>query len=123
MSPRLTEAAVVLTVRDVVAGAKHYRDVLGFSVAFEYGEPPSYIGVCRDDVTVHLASATITEHAAGHGDLAIFCEGVDAIHAELMARGANVLGSPEDRDYGMRDFSVVDPDGNRLTFGQAIARE
>jgi uncharacterized glyoxalase superfamily protein PhnB len=121
MPPRLTEAAAVLTVSDVVASAKHYRDVLGFSVAFEYGDPLSYVGVCRDDVAIHLASANLTEHAAGNGDLTIFCDGVDAIHAELAARGANVLGPPEDRDYGMRDFSVVDPDGNRLTFGQATA--
>ncbi len=25
-------------------------------------------------------------------------------------------------DYGMRDFDVVDPDGNQLTFGMGIDR-
>jgi uncharacterized glyoxalase superfamily protein PhnB len=42
---------------------------------------------------------------------------VDSLHAELAARGAKVLKPPQDYDYGMRDFDVLDPDGNQLTFG------
>jgi hypothetical protein len=43
--------------------------------------------------------------------------GVDAYYAELRARNLEVrdLG---DRAYGMRDFEVVDPNGNRLAFGE-----
>lgn len=119
--PQLTEAATVLTVSDVSRVAQHYRQALGFSIAFEYGDPPSYAGLCRDDVLVHVASAAITKRAPGSGDIALFVTGVDALHAELVARDANVLMAPEDRDYGMRDFSVLDPDGNRLTFGEATA--
>lgn len=119
--PRFNDASVVLTVSDIARSVYHYRDLLGFSVAFEYGEPVSYAGLCRGNVTIHLAAFGITNHAPGNGDLAVFVEGVDAIHTELVSRGADVLGPPEDRDYGMRDFSVVDPDGNRLTFGEAIA--
>jgi uncharacterized glyoxalase superfamily protein PhnB len=48
---------------------------------------------------------------------------VDGVHAELVAHGANVLQSPQDYDYGMRDFNVVDLDGNQLSFGmQSSAR-
>jgi hypothetical protein len=28
-----------------------------------------------------------------------------------------VIKAPENYAYGMRDFDVVDPDGNQLTFG------
>jgi uncharacterized glyoxalase superfamily protein PhnB len=42
---------------------------------------------------------------------------VDRIYAEVSGRGARLLNQPEDRDYGMRDFDVVDADGNQLTFG------
>ena len=37
--------------------------------------------------------------------------------SELAARGAKVIKPPENYDYGMRDFDVVDLDGNQLTFG------
>jgi hypothetical protein len=39
------------------------------------------------------------------------------VHAELAGRGANVIKPPQNYDYGMRDFDVVDLDGNHLTFG------
>ena len=42
---------------------------------------------------------------------------VDSLHAELTARGAKVVKPPQDYDYGMRDFDVLGPDGNQLTFG------
>jgi hypothetical protein len=29
------------------------------------------------------------------------------------------VGELDDREYGMRDFALVDPDGNRLVFGEA----
>ncbi|OAF02946.1 hypothetical protein AYJ54_25420 [Bradyrhizobium centrolobii] len=42
---------------------------------------------------------------------------VDQLYAELSRRGARLIKQPQDRDYGMRDFDVVDVDGNQLTFG------
>ena len=48
----------------------------------------------------------------------MFVRNVDRLHADLVARGAKLINAPEDRDYGMRDFDVVDLDGNQLTFGK-----
>ena len=42
---------------------------------------------------------------------------VDSVHAELVARGAKVIKPPQNYAYGMRDFDVIDLDGNYLTFG------
>ena len=42
----------------------------------------------------------------------------DALHAELVARGANVQGTPVSRTWGLQGFEVVDLEGNRITFGQ-----
>ena len=42
------------------------------------------------------------------------------LYAELAARGASVIKPPQNYDYGMRDFDVLDLDGNRrLTFGES----
>jgi uncharacterized glyoxalase superfamily protein PhnB len=46
-------------------------------------------------------------------------EDVDALYAELKARGARAPKPPKDYPYGMRDFNVIDPDGNQLTFGMS----
>ena len=44
--------------------------------------------------------------------------GVDALFAELTARGVATASDPADRPYGMRDFELVDPFGNRIAFGE-----
>jgi catechol 2,3-dioxygenase-like lactoylglutathione lyase family enzyme len=104
-------------VRDIAASTAHYRDALGFSVTFEYGQPAFYVCLCRDEVSLHLLADRQTRRLPGNGGLCIFVRDVDAVHAELAARGANVVKPPADYDYGMRDFDVTDLDGNQITFG------
>jgi catechol 2,3-dioxygenase-like lactoylglutathione lyase family enzyme len=115
--PMLAGSATVFVVSDITAGLAYYRDVLGFEVTFEYGEPLSYACLCRDEVALHLLASSSTKRLPGHGAICIFVRDVDQIYAEVSARGARLLNQPEDRDYGMRDFDVVDADGNQLTFG------
>jgi predicted enzyme related to lactoylglutathione lyase len=55
----------------------------------------------------------------GNGGICVFVNDVDGVYAELTARGANVIKPPQNYDYGMRDFDVLDLDGNHLTFGKA----
>ena len=113
-------AAAVMVVTDLAASLAHYRDALGFDVSFEYGEPPFYAGLCRDDVIVHLMHASQTSRMPGQSAIYAFVDEVDALHAQMKANGANVTQEPQDYPYGMRDFMVRDPDGNQLAFGTAI---
>ncbi|WP_342732976.1 VOC family protein [Bradyrhizobium sp. B117] len=113
-------SATVFVVSDIAASLAYYRDVLGFEVTFEYGQPPSYACLCRDEVGLHLLAAAATKRLPGHGGLCVFVRDVDEICAEVSRRGARLLNRPEDRDYGMRDFDVVDADGNQITFGMGV---
>jgi catechol 2,3-dioxygenase-like lactoylglutathione lyase family enzyme len=111
----LVGAATIFTVRDLAVSVAYYRDALGFTVTFQYGEPAFYTCLCRDEVAIHLRAGT--RWTPGNGAIAVFVKDVDALHDEMIARGAKVLKPPQDYDYGMRDFDVADPDGNQLTFG------
>ena len=113
----LCGSAPVLVVQDIGRAVEHYRDVLGFRIEFTYGEPAFYAGVERDNVLIHLQAARETKRLPGHGAINIFVTDVDAIYAELKARGARTLNEPKDYPYGMRDFDVLDLDGNHLSFG------
>ena len=110
-------SATVFVVSDIAASLAYYRDVLGFQVTFQYGQPLSYACLCRDEIAVHLLASSRTKRLPGHGAICVFVRDVDQIYAEVSGRGAKLLNQPEDRDYGMRDFDVVDADGNQLTFG------
>ncbi|MBB4260500.1 MULTISPECIES: VOC family protein [unclassified Bradyrhizobium] len=118
--PMLAGSATVFVVSDIAASLAYYRDVLGFEVTFEYGEPLSYACLCREEVALHLLAAARTKRLPGQGGLCIFVRDVDLLYAELSGRGARPINQPEDRDYGMRDFDIVDADGNQLTFGMGI---
>ncbi|WP_334536107.1 bleomycin resistance protein [Bradyrhizobium sp. AZCC 2230] len=115
--PMMVGSATVFVVFDIEASLAYYRDVLGFQVTFEYGAPLSYACLCRDEVALHLLAAVATKRLPGQGALCIFVRDVDRLYTELSGRGARLVNRPEDRDYGMRDFDVVDADGNQLTFG------
>ena len=54
---------------------------------------------------------------AAHGDTMLFiaCDDVDAVYRELTERGVQTT-EPVDREYGMRQVTLHDPDGYALCF-------
>lgn len=116
-------STTVFTVKDVMASLAYYRDKIGFDVAFEYGTPTFYVGLCSGDVTLHLVSASKAPRPPGHAAVCIFVDDVDGLHADLVKRGAKVLKAPANYDYGLRDFDVADLDGNMLFFGMETPKD
>ena len=110
--------APVFRVRDLDAALDHYVRVLGFSPDFRYG---NYAGLKLGDVLVQLTGGPHTV-TPGQGTAYIYCEHIDRYYAELAARGAALESEPRDWPYGMREFFVADPDGNRLGFGCELNR-
>ena len=57
----------------------------------------------------------------------LYVEDADALHAEYERLGLpgggipRLQGPPIDTDYGLREFAVVDPDGNLLRIGSFVA--
>ena len=45
---------------------------------------------------------------------------VDAYHREIVGRGAEVIEEPADRPYDIRDFTIRDPNGVSIVFGQEL---
>lgn len=108
----------VFHVSDVTTALALYCEGLGFSVAWQWGQPPMHASVCRGRVSIHLALDT---QKAGTGEAYVEVGEIDDYYQELATRGVT-LGNLADRAYGMRDFAVVDRSGNRIVFGQAITR-
>lgn len=110
-----SHAATVLAAPSVMASRHFYRDQLGFEETFSWGDPVSYVVLRRGEVSIHLTEAERSVSDATC--LYVFVRDVDAYHAEITARGLEAE-TPENREYGMRDFDLVDPGNNRITFGQ-----
>ena len=117
---QLVGFAAVFTVSDVATSLAFYLERLGFHEFFRLGDPPSYAIVERDAVSLHLMPASQDSRGLGRSSVYVFAADVDALHDRLRTAGCPIETAPADYDYGMREMSVRDPDGNRITFGQEV---
>jgi len=112
---KFTAVVPVVPVTNAAEAIAFYRDKLGFELAFEAG--PDYACISRLGVEIHLDG--VVNAAAGEVSVRITTHGIDALHAELEPQGVIHPEEPlETKPWGLRQFSVVDLDGNRITFTQ-----
>lgn len=127
--PRLLSVLPAFVVPDVRDAAAHYRDKLGFGVCFIVGEHPDQFAIVdrAPGHGVHLRSAggaTGRSNRARGGqaiDAYLRVPDADALHRELVGRGANVLSEPRDEPWGRREFGVADGDGFVWCVGADLA--
>jgi len=111
----MRQALPELPFDDVAAAVAYYRDVLGFRINYQQAD----LGVMDRDAITVLLIARSAQHT-GIGSFEVYVDDVDALHAELAGKHANVLGPPVSHPWGLRDFRVLDLEGNRLTFAQTF---
>ena len=89
---------------------------LGFALVLRMD---NYLIVRRDEIKLHFwkcEDRNVAENTSCYLDTL----DVDALHAEFVANG--VKATPlADREWGRREFYVIDSSGNLLRFGQRIA--
>lgn len=100
------------------ASMPFYLDTLGFVVDWEHrfdAGMPLFAQLTRAGHTIFLS-----EHAGDcepGGAVYFWVDDVDDCHRRFFAGGAPHLTSPADTPWGTREFTVIDPAGNRLRFG------
>ena len=115
------EAVPVMHVADIESAITYYTNVLGFTEDFRWKD---YAGVSLNGAArMHLNGFGSAPERNGMGQVYFMVPNVDEIYAGMLQRGAVIDHEIVDNPYGMRDFSVLDPDGNRYTFGTEIAEE
>jgi uncharacterized glyoxalase superfamily protein PhnB len=50
----------------------------------------------------------------------VLVENVDEVYEDLIGRGAKILSSIASKPWGIREFSIVTPDGHRIVYGQLV---
>ena len=112
----------ILAVDDLAAALAYYEEKLGFRASWQWGDPPSRAGVARDGIELQLLSDPQLL-PRGPGQVYFHMTGVEAYYRRCVERGATIAMELDDRPWGMKDFRVVDPGGNRLGFGEALQAE
>ena len=116
MNTQFKSCIPIITVRNLQQAKEFYTTTLGFKVSFEVGNPLSYLGLFRNEVEIHLNDDSASRQAAGTGNISILTNEVDNYYTYCVQQGVTILITPDNRDYGLRDFGIRDPDGNVLNF-------
>ena len=123
MTRKVVHTRHVLAVKDLTAAADYFKSKLGFDLDFtspgweflSFGDFKVMLGECSDEMT---AEATGNHSWFAH----CLVENVDEVYAEFNERGAAILSRIANKPWGIRDFTVVTPDGHRIVFGQVIGQ-
>jgi catechol 2,3-dioxygenase-like lactoylglutathione lyase family enzyme len=113
-------SAITLFVEDLAATKQFYREVFGLPIVFEDGNSAVFnfgntlINLLQVTAARELIEpATVASREAGSRlQLTITVDDVDALCAELAARGVELLNGPLDRPWGVRTASFSDPGGH-----------
>jgi catechol 2,3-dioxygenase-like lactoylglutathione lyase family enzyme len=120
----MQQVVPALRITDCARSRAFYVDGLGFHIEWEHRfEPhlPVFMRVSRDGLAFYL-----TEHEGDcqvGGLVHLYVPDVDAWYAECLRKGVPVKEAPNESLAGLRDMTVVDPDGNQLRIGTRLRAE
>lgn len=126
--PQLLRSAPYFPVADLELSAVHYERVLGFYREYTGGSPPQFVILSRDGLSIMLRLVSVpeeiypNERQGGTWDVFFWVRDAQALHAELLANGADIVYGPIIQEaYQMEKFAVRDIEGYVLGFGQPLA--
>ena len=114
-SPNRFDSAVpILNVRNVPDSIAYYVEKLGFRKEWDWGTPPTFACVHRDEVRIFLCQ----DGQGGPGTwISVFIHDVDALYEDYSRSGAIIRQVPTNFPWGLREMNVEDLDGHCLRIG------
>jgi len=113
-------SAITLFVEDVDAAKRFYQEVFGLPVVFEddnsavFSFGNTLINLLSTTAAPELIEPAVpaSREAGSRLVLTIQVDDVDAMCAELVRRGVELLNGPMDRPWGVRTAGFRDPGGH-----------
>lgn len=109
-----------LPMRNKAATKEYYVDKLGFSVAGDYDD---YLIVQKDKIQLHFFLFKELDPKENYGQVYIRTDNIKEFYEQLLSGNKVPIhpnGPLQQKPWGQIEFSLLDPDSNLLTFGQAL---
>jgi uncharacterized glyoxalase superfamily protein PhnB len=118
----------LLSYADARAAIKWLGDAFGFEPAAVHNDEVGRVAHAelrfRDSVVMlgdeAAASSPLFRNHLGEGWLYVAVEDPDGHYERAKAAGAEIVMELTDQDYGSRDYSCRDPEGNLWSFGTYV---
>tara|TARA_R110001632_G_scaffold122673_2_gene235356 strand:+ start:285 stop:641 length:357 start_codon:yes stop_codon:yes gene_type:complete len=117
----LTDIHPKLPMRDKNVTREFYTNKLGFRVlgSVDYD---SYLMVEKDQIQIHFFEFKELDPKENYGQVYIRTDNINSFFQSLLDAKTTIHpnGPLEIKPWGQKEFAVLDPDSNLLTFGQSI---
>jgi len=117
----LTDINPKLPMRDKNITREFYINKLGFK---EFGSEDyeGYLMMEKDRIQIHFFEFKELDPKENYGQVYIRTNSIDDFYQSLLDNKTRIHpnGKLEIKFWGQKEFSVLDPDSNLLTFGQSI---
>lgn len=116
-----TEIIPKLPMRNKAHTKKFYCEHLRFDERADYG---NYLILGKDRIELHFFAHPDLIPRENDGQVYIRTAQIEAVYASFLADGVTIHpnGALETKPWGQKEFSVLDPDDNLLTFGEGVER-
>lgn len=119
MNAKFPAAVPEIPVSDLDAALDYYAHRLGFTIDWGDQDGGGIAGISKGNCRLFLTNAAFREHHGNRSPVVIWLNldskgAVDALHELWRGNQATILSPPESKPWGLHEFTVADPDGNRL---------
>lgn len=118
---KLTDINPKLPMRNKAITKAFYVGTLGFR---EFGDTEfeEYLMVIKDSVQIHFFLFEALDPTQNYGQVYIRTDDINSLYQGMVAENIAIhpAGHLAVKPWGQKEFSLLDPDHNLLTFGQAV---
>lgn len=117
----LTNIHPKLPMRDKAATRDYYLNKLDFH-EFGSADFDGYLMVEKDNIQIHFFEFRDLDPKENYGQVYIRTDNIDNLYQSLLNKNIPIhpAGHLEEKPWGQKEFSLLDPDNNLLTFGQEL---
>jgi hypothetical protein len=117
----LTNINPKLPMRDKNVTRDFYLNQLAFRDigAEDYN---GYLIVGKDDIEIHFFEFKTLDVLENYGQVYIRTDNIEQLYQDLLDRKTKIhpAGHLQLKPWGQKEFSILDPDHNLLTFGESV---
>jgi hypothetical protein len=110
-----------LPMRSKVITKAYYEAKLGF-IVFGKDEFNDYLMLEKDNIQIHFFLYENINPTENYGQVYMRVKGIEKFYNSLLIKDVTIHpnGALETKPWGQKEFALLDPNSNLLTFGESI---
>lgn len=117
----LTAIHPKIPMRNKAITKEYYINKLGFEDS-RTADYDGYLMIQKDNIQIHFFEFKELDPKENYGQVYIRTDGIENLYQSFVNKKIEIHpnGHLQTKPWGQKEFSLLDPDNNLLTFGQSV---